>query len=154
MAPSIQAWEEAAKALTQPVPLDAPDGSDFSASAAAQRGRAVHLTPEDLRDVMVWRDSRRTVTDKETGEDAADHPRAVPTPARNPLGPGPARRPIPPSRCCRDGAGQGHRAAARAGGAVHPARGSHGGPFPGHALQHGRHPLRGPGQPAEPMAGP
>ena len=60
--------EEAAKALTQPVPLDAPDGSDFSVPPLRNEAGLFDLTPEDLRDVMVWRDSRRTVTDKETGE--------------------------------------------------------------------------------------
>ncbi|WIW68151.1 NAD-dependent DNA ligase LigA [Kocuria sp. ChxB] len=60
--------EEAAKALTQPVPLDAPDGSDFSVPPLRNEAGLFDLTPEDLRDVMVWRDYRRTVTDKETGE--------------------------------------------------------------------------------------
>lgn len=60
--------EEAARALTQPVPLDAPDGSDFSVPPLRNEAGLFDLTPEDLRDVMVWRDSRRTVTDKETGE--------------------------------------------------------------------------------------
>ncbi|PKZ37523.1 DNA ligase (NAD(+)) LigA [Kocuria rhizophila] len=60
--------EEAAKALTQPVPLDAPDGTDFSVPPLRNEAGLFDLTPEDLRDVMVWRDSRRTVTDKETGE--------------------------------------------------------------------------------------
>ncbi|MDY0855596.1 hypothetical protein SOH20_33335, partial [Bacillus thuringiensis] len=60
--------EEAAKALTQPVPLDAPDGSDFSVPPLRNEAGLFDLTPEDLRDVMVWRDSRRTVTDQETGE--------------------------------------------------------------------------------------
>ena len=60
--------EEAAKALTQPVPLDAPDGTDFSAPPLRNEAGLFDLSPQDLRDVMVWRDSRRTVKDPETGE--------------------------------------------------------------------------------------
>ncbi|MDO4920006.1 NAD-dependent DNA ligase LigA [Kocuria sp.] len=60
--------EEAAKALTQPVPLDAPDGTEFSTPPLRNEAGLFDLTPEDLRDVMVWRDARRTVTDRESGE--------------------------------------------------------------------------------------
>ena len=63
-------WDmaEAAKALTQPVPQDAPDGTEFSVPPLRNEAGLFDLTPEDLKDVKVWRDSRRTVTDKETGE--------------------------------------------------------------------------------------
>ncbi len=60
--------EEAAKALTQPVPLDSPDGTDFSAPPLRNEAGLFDLSPQDLRDVMVWRDSRLTVKDPETGE--------------------------------------------------------------------------------------
>nr|WP_269155586.1 NAD-dependent DNA ligase LigA [Kocuria indica] len=60
--------EEAAKALTQPVPQDAPDGTEFSVPPLRNEAGLFDLTPEDLKEVKVWRDSRRTVTDKETGE--------------------------------------------------------------------------------------
>lgn len=60
--------EEAAKALTQPVALDAPDGAEFSVPPLRNEAGLFDLTPEDLRDVVVWRESRRTVVDRATGE--------------------------------------------------------------------------------------
>ena len=60
--------EEAAKALTQPVALDAPDGTELSVPPLRNEAGLFDLTPENLRDVMVWRGTRRTGTDTATGE--------------------------------------------------------------------------------------
>ena len=62
--------DEAAKALTQPVPLDAPDGSEFSEPPLRNEARLFDLTAADLEHVQIWREIKRTVTDKETGEKA------------------------------------------------------------------------------------
>ncbi|MBD2765269.1 NAD-dependent DNA ligase LigA [Kocuria sp. cx-455] len=59
---------EAAKALTQPVPQDAPDGTKFSEPPLRNEARLFDLTAADLEHVQIWRESKRTVTDKETGE--------------------------------------------------------------------------------------
>ncbi len=60
--------DEAAKALTQPVPLDAPDGTEFSEPPLRNEARLFDLTAADLEHVQIWRETKRTVTDKETGE--------------------------------------------------------------------------------------
>lgn len=60
--------DEAAKALTQPVPLDAPDGTAFSEPPLRNEARLFDLTAADLEHVQIWRETKRTVTDKETGE--------------------------------------------------------------------------------------
>lgn len=59
--------DEAAKALTQPVPLDAPDGTEFSVPPLRNEARLFDLTAANLEDVRIWRETKRTVTDKETG---------------------------------------------------------------------------------------
>lgn len=59
--------DEAAKALTQPVPLDAPDGTEFSVPPLRNEAGLFDLTAANLEDVRIWRETKRTVTDKETG---------------------------------------------------------------------------------------
>lgn len=59
---------EAAKALTQPVPQDAPGGTEFSEPPLRNEARLFDLTAADLEHVRIWRESKRTVTDKESGE--------------------------------------------------------------------------------------
>ena len=59
---------EAAKALTQPVPQDAPDGTEFSEPPLRNEAGLFDLTAADLEHVRIWRESKRTVTDKESGE--------------------------------------------------------------------------------------
>ncbi len=60
--------DEAAKALTQPVPLDAPDGTEFSEPPLRNEARLFDLTAADLEHIQIWREAKRTTTDKETGE--------------------------------------------------------------------------------------
>ena len=60
--------DEAAKALTQPVPLDAVDGTEFSDPPLRNEARLFDLTADDLEHVQIWRETKRTVTDKATGE--------------------------------------------------------------------------------------
>ena len=59
---------EAAKALTRPVPQDAPGGTEFSEPPLRNEARLFDLTAADLEHVRIWRESKRTVTDKESGE--------------------------------------------------------------------------------------
>lgn len=60
--------DEAAKALTQPVPLDAPDGTEFSEPPLRNEARLFDLTAADLEHIQIWREAKRMTTDKETGE--------------------------------------------------------------------------------------